>query len=327
MNSLPIFYNGKRIIEIKNRSKTLMLTWIINNICTNKCSYCPKDLHTGTNHHYDWKHAENFIKECFRRYGDIQCNLSGGEPTVSPFFKDLVNLIYDLGGSSNLTTNLVRNKTYWEDIADKFNGISVSYHPEFMNSTLEEEFIDKLQYLGEKTYVTIRVMMHPKYWDQCLNFYQRIIKLDFNYFAEIVRILPNYGIGDPFCDIQYTPEQEKILNTIIPKQNFKPMEPGFRHNKIDSVMVFEDNTSKLLHSVETSVLENTKQNNFYKWSCNIGLESLFVHYNGNVQRGNCAVGGSIGNITTSVEWPTTSIVCNKDECHCIADLLMSKKSI
>jgi 2-iminoacetate synthase ThiH len=51
------------IIEIKQQVPAMYLTWVINNICTNACSYCHPNLHTGTNHNYDWSHAEEFIDQ------------------------------------------------------------------------------------------------------------------------------------------------------------------------------------------------------------------------------------------------------------------------
>jgi organic radical activating enzyme len=326
MKPSSIRYEKKKVIEIQNVSDSLFLTWIINNICTNKCSYCPSILHTGSNHHYEWHHAEKFIRECFKRHKKIHCSISGGEPTVSPFFKNLVNLVYDLGGTIHLTSNLVRQKEWWEDIADRFCGVSVSYHPEFMNEIQEEEFIEKIIYLSNHTYVTVRVMMHPKHWDKCINFYERLEKINYPFFMEMVRVLPNYGIGDTFCEINYTQEQDHILNTTKPVVRIRTnVANDFRHYDINSYMVFKNGKTHKLDFEKTSILENTKQNNFQGWECNIGLESLFVFFDGSVQRGNCAEGGIIGNITKNVDWPTSSIVCSKDTCHCIGDLLMSKK--
>ena len=328
MSSKPITIDNKTVIEIKNTSKYLTLTWILNNICTNSCSYCPTNLHSGTNHNYSWDHAQEFIKECFKRYGKVHCSVSGGEPTVSPFFKDLVNLIWDLGGSMHLTTNLVRNKDYWIDIANKTSGISASYHPEFMNDFQEIEFIEKIAFLSYQTYVTVRIMMHPAHWDKCMNFYNKLKDTDYPFFMEMVRILPNYGQGDPFCQINYNEDQESILNNHSPIMRIRENpDLNFRHNPIKSYMIFDDNTSKILDFENTSILENTNQNNFYGWNCNVGLESLLVRWSGEVQRGNCAEGGIIGNINNEINWPTESIICKKNICHCIADLILSKKKL
>lgn len=323
-----LVYKDKALARIDNRSESLMLTWVINNICTNHCVYCPEALHSGTNHNYEWEHAEKFIKECFEKYKNIHCSVSGGEPTVSPFFKDFVNLIYDNGGTIHLTTNLVRPMRYWENFATKFCSIGTSYHPEFITTAeQEDEFIAKANYVATQTRTVVRVMMLPDRWDQCYNFYKKVVEKNTGFAVEMVKILPNFGVGKDYCVINYTAEQERILNTtevqIIPTVYPETI----RELPEDSRLVFNTGkTMRLDHRIST-FMSNNDLTNFENWSCDIGLESLFVHYDGNIMRGNCGVGGVIGSILDlpNVKWPTESILCNKDMCHCVADLLMSKR--
>jgi organic radical activating enzyme len=323
---LPIVINDKKIFEIKNQSNFLLLTWVINNICTNHCSYCPKNLHSGSNHHYDWAVVEPFIRQCFERYNSVHCSISGGEPTVSPFFKDLVNLIYDLGGSTVLTTNLVRNKTYWEDIAEKICTISVSYHPEFIKTDIQEqELIDKILYLSKHTYVSVRLMMVPSLWNQCMNFYKKLLKVNDSFSVSLVRLLPNFGSGKNYFTIEYTKAQEFILSKIPVIDKCKPDSKILNHRNPLPFLISQDGNSVPFSTKTINELVNNKKTNFFGWKCSIGLESLFVHYNGNVQRGNCTVGGLIGNINSEIRWPTQPVICNKTLCHCSSDIVISKK--
>jgi organic radical activating enzyme len=85
----------KRLIKVKQQTNTMLLTWIINNICNNHCAYCPPILHTGKNHHYEWEKAKEFLYRLFSHYPRIHCSISGGEPTLSPFFKELVEIFYE----------------------------------------------------------------------------------------------------------------------------------------------------------------------------------------------------------------------------------------
>jgi radical SAM protein with 4Fe4S-binding SPASM domain len=321
----PVIYDSKKLIEIDNKGNSAFLTWILNNICTNHCSYCPPAVHNGSNHNYDWSHAEKFVNECFNRFKTVHCSISGGEPTVSPFFKDLINLIYDKGGSLHLTTNLVKPLSYWTDITTKFDSIAVSYHPEFTTTTEQENaLIEKIKYIAAQTWVSVRVMMLPSRWDQCYKFYLKLIENKGNYGIELVRILPNFGVGENYCIIDYSPEQDNILNStsiVIPTTT------RLRRSVGDAKMIFENGSPITFTSTEQIFLENNNLANFKNWSCDIGLESLFVHYDGNIQRANCGVGGFVGNITkmSEVVWPTESIICNKSICHCAADLIISKK--
>lgn len=324
----PIVYNGKKIIKIEKTSPGLFLTWILNNICTYHCSYCPEMVHGGKNHHYDWAHVKPFLDQCFEKFSYIHCSLSGGEPTVSPFFKDLVDAIYDKGGSIHVTTNLVRSWDYWKSIAHKFSSISVSYHSEFVVTEDEEdEFIDKLSKLSHKSYVTLRIMMHPRNWNRCVRLYEKALLASEPFTIEVVRILPDFGMGFNYFDASYSTEQLEFLkNTPIifgdPKLN---QSSNYRKNQTTSDIFYSDGDNEFFSLSIQSDLEKSKSNNFHGWKCSIGLESLFVHYDGGVQRANCEVGGIIGNIVTGFRWPTESIICNKNVCHCAADIVISKE--
>jgi MoaA/NifB/PqqE/SkfB family radical SAM enzyme len=67
------------------------------------------------------------------------------------------------------------------------------------------------------------------------------------------------------------------------------------------------------------------KNNFKGWSCNAGLESLMINWDGEVHRATCRVGGSLGNIYTGTfTIPTSPIVCDRDWCTCAADIPLTK---
>jgi hypothetical protein len=97
-------------------------------------------------------------------------------------------------------------------------------------------------------------------------------------------------------------------------------------NKTKSNVLYDDGSREFFSLNIQSDLEKTKSNNFFGWECSIGLESLFVFYDGRVQRANCEVGGHLGNIVTGFDWPTEKIICNKNICHCAADVIITKES-
>jgi hypothetical protein len=141
----------------------------------------------------------------------------------------------------------------------------------------------------------------------------------------MVRILPNFGVGEAYCSINYTPEQDTILRTTTPHIRYKHNIKTLRRDPSFSFATYDDESTVALSFETTTAIMNNKSNNFKGWECGIGLESLFVNYDGNVQRGNCGVGGIIGNIANDIDWPNESVTCNKSECHCVADLLISKR--
>ena len=110
---------------------TLQLTWILNNICTNKCSYCIPELYAGKNHHYEWDNAKIFVELLLEKYKNIHCNISGGEPTMSPFMIELAKKFYDNGHTAGITSNGVRTVKYFTKLSKYLNYIVFSYHPEY----------------------------------------------------------------------------------------------------------------------------------------------------------------------------------------------------
>jgi len=66
-------------------------------------------------------------------------------------------------------------------------------------------------------------------------------------------------------------------------------------------------------------------NQFQGWSCNIGLESLMINWNGEVHRATCRVGGSLGNIYKgNFAIPSKPITCTRNWCTCAADIPITK---
>jgi MoaA/NifB/PqqE/SkfB family radical SAM enzyme len=66
-------------------------------------------------------------------------------------------------------------------------------------------------------------------------------------------------------------------------------------------------------------------NQFKDWTCNAGLESLMINWDGDVHRATCRVGGSLGNIYEgNFTIPLTPIVCTRDACTCAADIPLTK---
>jgi MoaA/NifB/PqqE/SkfB family radical SAM enzyme len=80
--------------------------------------------------------------------------------------------------------------------------------------------------------------------------------------------------------------------------------------------------SEILHANDIIKLH---KNQFKGWSCNAGVESLMINWDGEVHRATCRVGGSLGNIYEgNFTVPLTSIICTRDSCTCAADIPLTK---
>jgi organic radical activating enzyme len=313
----------KKIIKVtQSEIAPFNLTWIINNICTNQCSYCPGNLHNGTNHNYDWSKVRQFFKELFRRHSTVHCSVAGGEPSLSPFLEELVEIFKENNSTIGITSNAAKPVSYWDRIAPNLNYISFSWHAEF----IDKNFREKVLAAAMKTPVTVRVMMHPLHWERSLeelktweeNLYVR---------AECVRIL-DWGAQDTDSKSwTYTDEQNDFFNSYVINKNYYPHSVSFnmKFSKLwSSEFYFDDETS--VRAVDTVTFINKGQTNFYGYRCAAGLKAMYINFSGMIYLANCQSGGSIGNILDpdNIRWPTTPITCDKNICNCISDVLIAK---
>lgn len=308
----------KKIIKVQQRDDSLMhLTWVINNICTNACSYCPDVLHNGTNHNYDWNNARKFFEVLFQRYPNIHCSVSGGEPSVSPFFQEIVKTFYNAGHTIGVTSNAAKPVDYWREISPYLNYICFSYHPEFP----DKNFIEKVKAAAPNTFVTARVMMYPKYWDQCVDVFNQISEID-NIFFEPVRIVDWKGRDSSASE--YTEEQLKFFVDNIRVNKNLPHLVDKRVANINATFYFNDGTED--DEPNTVDYTNMGMTNFKDYTCEVGLKSLFINYLGEIHLANCGIHGPIGNINDpeNVKWPTAPTICNKTLCHCSIDVNINK---
>lgn len=312
-------YNGK-IIKVQQQEDELMhLTWMINNICPNRCSYCPSGLHNGKNHHYDWENARKFFEILFKKHNKIHCSVSGGEPSVSPFFKEIVEIFHNAGHTIGATSNAAKPAYYWEDISKYLSYICFSYHPEFP----DKDFLEKISKAGRNTFVTARVMMHPKHWDHCLEVYKKLLEIEY-IFVEPVRIFNWNGGSDPAAS-EYSQEQLDWFKNSI-REKYRDTS-HLKHVKVPNIMsIFHFDNGEVVNSPNTVDLINAGLTNFNGYTCEIGLKELFINEQGDVYLGNCMLGSPIGNINApeDINWPTKPAICTKNLCHCTTSVNINK---
>jgi MoaA/NifB/PqqE/SkfB family radical SAM enzyme len=309
----------KKIIRIHQPDDAPMhLTWMINNICQNSCSYCPSDLHDGKNHYYEWEDAKRFFEMLFERYPKIHCSVSGGEPSMSPFFKDICKTFHEAGHTIGLTSNAAKSPEYWSELTEYLNYVCFSWHPEFP----DPKFAEKAIAAGSKKPTVVRIMMHPAYWDKCVEAYNNFYKIE-EIITEPVKII-DYNNIDP-ASYQYTSEQLEWFNHNTGNQrNLMHIDQNLPHPKIWATYYFNDGAEQFKANASDYV--NQGMTNFNTYTCEVGLKSLFVRPNGTIYLGNCLVNGKIGNITKpdKIMWPTEPVKCNLDICSCSSDVNINK---
>jgi organic radical activating enzyme len=316
----------KKIIRVTQVDETLtQLTWVINNICNNKCSYCNSDLNSGIGHHYSWENAKKFLEQLFERYPKIHCSVSGGEPSLSPFLPELTSMFNSSGNSIGLTSNAFKPIEYWEKLSKDVYYICFSYHPEFPVKNFREKVIAS----SLNTFVTVRIMMLPSMWDHCVEVFNSFKDISTIY-IEPVRILDWGGINREAH--VYSEEQldwfetEEAIEASSGRRSMFHLVEIKEPVKLGATYELDDKSIVSCGDANPVQFINHGMTNFQGYTCEIGLKSLFVHYDGKIQMANCQVGEFIGEIEdmNNIKWPTKPIICNKTLCHCATDVGINK---
>ena len=327
----PVKVQGSEIQEIRNEG-TVYITWLLNNICNYACRYCPDVLHTGKNARYDWDVLEPFIEHLNSFYQEKNINFAftGGEPTLSPFFPTMIKKIYDLGHRSGITTNLSRTLRYIEENFMYLDYASCSFHPayEIKNHT-DTLYLEKLKLSSTITATNCRVMMDPDYWNQTIEFMEKIKELK-TVGINPVMIDSQYGYSSRIIsEIKYTEEQLDWFSKFNYKKEYKKPDNEFYKIKENfSFAVFGDLEEKI---IDPQAYINRGQTNFWNYQCMIGRESLFINHDGMIQRANCGVTGNVGTLENwmDINWNRLNhpVSCPSLMCHCGTDILVSKKKV
>jgi len=314
-----------------NHPDVFQVTWIINDICSNSCSYCLPALFAGTNHGYDWNNAKMFVKHILDTKKRSHWSISGGEPTMSPFFKEFVKMVYDAGSTVGMTTNGVKPTYYLVDIAPYLSYIAFSYHPEF---TDDNQLIEKILSCSLYTFSSVRVMVpaNQPLWDKSMKFIKRLSKMK-SITYESVKVLKfddNTGHFDPNTQ-DYTEDQLKFFDNRISKGGLNDPNRLVKQKPvpIDATFYQVDNQETTHHKNNAVEYINRGFGNLKGWSCSAGIESVFIGANGRVQSANCGNDGEMGHIDKPDEilWPRENTICKLDLCHCATDFILSKHKI
>ena len=310
-----------KILRVVQHQQDLVhITWMINNICQNKCTYCVPELNSGKGHHYKWEDASKFVDLLFEKYSLMHFSVTGGEPSLCSFFPDLVKKITDTDKHTiGLTTNGYASVDYWKKISQSVSYICFSYHPEYPT----EEFLEKVLYSAMNTVVTVRVMMHPRYWEHSLKVYEDIKDLP-SIFVEPVRVV-DWGQKDRSIFV-YNEEQLEWFarKETSQKGGFDAPEANFsKFVDLRSDFVMSNGDVKGANALD---FVNSGETNFKGYVCEVGLKSLFVEHTGDIFLGNCCIGGVQGNLNDpdNIKWPTKRVICTKSICHCASDICLNK---
>ena len=284
--------------------------WNIGKRCNLDCGYCPAEIHDNFSPHTDLDKMVNTIYELEKIGKPIRLSLTGGEPTVHPKINEILKCARDSLDWLSVTTNGLRSSAWY--IKQPVNQWVFSLHFDNEHSRRATENVVEYSQLldmeGIATLYQVNLMAHHEHMDEVRAAATLLEGHNIPYVCRRIRWTEAEN-RDWFDDLRYKAED---LDWILSKvATVKP------NCTIDG--------KELIHA--NDVIKD-KRNEFKGWTCNAGLESLMINWDGEVHRATCRVGGSLGNIYNGTfESPTAPIICTRKWCTCVADIPLTKEKI
>ena len=281
----------------------LKVEWNLGKRCNYDCSYCPSEIHDNFSPHTDINILEATVDKLCEIGKPLRISLTGGEPCVHPDIEDLLDYFKrkDIFWV-NLTTNGTRPANWYLQNEMYFNHLVFSLHFEYdwqrVVRTINE-FYDRTQ-----TDFFVNIMAHHDHMDSVRKVVKEFREKGIRF--AVRRIRWTEGDHNVFDDMRYDGND---LEWIISQDA-----TAKANCRIDDVEIMHANDVIKLH-----------MNKYKGWTCNAGIESLMINWDGDVHRATCRVGGSLGNIYEgNFVAPSNPVTCDRDFCTCAADIPLTK---
>lgn len=283
----------------------IKVEWNLGKRCNYDCSYCPSSIHDNFSPHTNIDILEATVDKLCELGKPLRISLTGGEPAVHPNIEDLLDYFKRKDVFwVNLTTNGTRLASWYLQNEMYFNHLVFSLH--FEHDWMKVQHTIMKYHADTERDFFVNVMAHHQHMPEVRGVVKRFSELGIKY--AVRRIRWTEGDHNVFDDMRYSGNDLEWL--LAQDATASP------NCRIDNDQIMHANDIIKLH-----------KNNFKNWSCNAGLESLMINWDGDVHRATCRVGGSLGNIYNGTfTIPTQPVICDRDWCTCAADIPLTKVS-
>jgi MoaA/NifB/PqqE/SkfB family radical SAM enzyme len=283
---------------------SIKIEWNLGKRCNYDCSYCPSSIHDNSSSHTNIAVLKATVDKLMTLGKPIRLSFTGGEPTVHPKFRELVQYCKHVGIKwISVTTNGTLPVEFYESLPVDQYVFSIHFQYDWM------KVVTTLREIAEHTNIKVigQIMAHHDMMTDVM-----IVRTALNNDQipnTVRRIRWTEGDHNIFDDMRYHPDDYKWI--IEQEATVSP----------NTVIIYKDK-EELLHANDIIKLHKNK---YKDWKCNIGIESLMINWDGEVHRATCRVGGSLGNIyENTFNIPKDPVSCTRDFCTCAADIPITK---
>jgi organic radical activating enzyme len=299
------------------RKNILFVDWMLGNACNYACSYCPPALHNGTERWVPASTILNFAKaiagHAAQQNKSLVFQLAGGEVTAIPFFLETLKALRDLGIKTLIISNGTKDLSWWQKAVSILDEVVLTFHPE---QAILDHFLNVVQITSGAIRTHVNVAAPPEHFERSLYVAETLERECSNISITLKPMLVDFK--DELYP--YDPLQLGILQT---RQFATPIHKHASAARGAMIATYADGSTELL---EASQFVSTGRNLWGGWQCNAGIELLCIKPSGDIFRGECKVGGRMGNIADpdNIFWPLQSITCTKNTCSCLLDIMTTR---
>lgn len=292
-----------RVENIHPNQDTIKIEWNLGKRCNLDCAYCPSEIHDNTSAHTNINLLKSTIDKISKFDKPVRLSFTGGEPTVHPKIKELLDYSKNYVKWINVTTNGLRSANWYSERPVNHYVFSLHFDNKHWERSLNN-IISFSRINKNNIEFFVNVMAHHSYM---VNVKKSVYQLKENNIKYAIRRIRWTEKHDHFDDNKYNPED---LNWIL--ENSATATPNCL---IDRSLKMHANDVIKKHL-----------NQFEGWKCAAGVESLMINWDGEVHRATCRVGGSLGNIYNGTFMqPFDWITCTRKFCTCAADIPLTKQ--
>lgn len=310
---LPVALYGN---DYKNKLDTVRLLFFLIDKCNYNCSYCYNAL-PRKNIELDAADIVRFVKHVHEQTSKlVRIEFIGGEVAL---YKNLHSLCSELHSLEyvidiEIYSNLFKDIEYYNTLVEKscveVNGTWHSTQADKQNNSFIDKVISIPDELFKHYYITI--MFEPDAIAESKNAFERIQER--HPFA--------HNIEYSLCIQSNTNKPYKYKDEDLQYFYSKCAETSF--NRKEFYVEYNDKT---VEKLTFNDLQGMKINNFKYWSCNAGLDYLFIDVDGNVYK--CAHDNK-HNMLLNISQdsypalPTKPCICMYDYCPCTWEIYRRK---
>jgi MoaA/NifB/PqqE/SkfB family radical SAM enzyme len=337
--------NNKPIKIINNQHNDMLnVRWNPNNVCNFKCRYCFPESNTGT--HRSPQDLQlvidnfSYMLEQYKTIGKTRFHfmIAGGEPTL---WKELGTFMREMKSRFDMYFTLISNGSrtlrWWEEHSSEIDDAHLTLHVAEGNVEHMLDVADILYEAGTKT--TVKVLMDPEYWDTAVEWVEYMKKYSKHpWFIQVAEVIEQEQVYSKTNKKRYTEDQLKYID----KESKRWPGPLWfwrnRHLFKDHLKIYESKAvlenGKILKAKPGTYL-NKDVNHFKGWECNIGLETVYIDWAGEI-KGSCNAhvfnADPYYNILDKdfiekFNLKNEPIICPYNDCYCLPETHVTKFKI